>query len=177
MARARFELIGDGPERAHLGALAAELGVADRVTFHGHVPRETCLGLIGGADVLVHPSLHDSGGYATLEGMAAGRPVVCLALGGPGLQVDAEVGEAVPAETPEQVVADLSAAFARLAADPELRAAMGARGRARVAERYRWSALVDDILGHYRALAPAGTPLAEAALPAPRPAPPEAATA
>ncbi|MEL6615872.1 MAG: glycosyltransferase family 4 protein, partial [Bacteroidota bacterium] len=169
MPMAWLDVIGDGPEREHLEALVRSLGIADRVVFHGHVPRDRCLGLIGEADVMVHPSLHDSGGYATLEAMAAGRPVVCLALGGPGLQVDAEVGVAVEAHSPEQVVDDLAHAFSRLAADPGLRRAMGARGRARVADRYRWSALVDDILGHYRALAAPGTPLASADAPTPTP--------
>lgn len=177
MPSAWLDVIGDGPEREHLEALATTLGIADRVVFHGHVPRDRCLGLIGEADVMVHPSLHDSGGYATLEAMAAGRPVVCLALGGPGLQVDSEVGVAVEAHSPDQVVDDLAAAFARLASDPELRRAMGARGRARVAERYRWSALVSDILGHYRALTQPGTPLAVAATPDATDSAPEAAPA
>ena len=159
-ASGRLEVVGDGPERAHLEALAGRLGIADRVTFHGHVPRNVALGLLGEADVMVHPSLHDSGGYATLEAMAAGRPVVCLDLGGPGRQVDAEVGVAVQAVTPEQAVRDIAAAFRRLAADPALRTEMGARGRARVSDEYRWSALVDDVLAHYREIAPPGTPLA-----------------
>src|SRR2546430_4418443 len=39
-----------------------------------------------------HPSLHDSGGWVCLEAMAAGRPVICLDLGGPGYQVTEESG-------------------------------------------------------------------------------------
>ena len=50
--------------------------------------------------MLIHPSLHDSGGWVCLEAMAAGRPVICLDLGGPGLQVTEKTGIKVKASTP-----------------------------------------------------------------------------
>ena len=75
--------------------------------------------------VLVHPSLHDSGGVVCVEALAAGRPVVCLDLGGPACLVTEEAGIRVRADAPAQSIQDLSAALARLAADPGLRARMG----------------------------------------------------
>jgi glycosyltransferase involved in cell wall biosynthesis len=149
LADAEFWIAGDGPERAYLAALAESLGVADRVALLGDLPRAECLDRMAACDVLVHPSFHDSGGYATLEGMAAGRPVVCLALGGPALQVTPEVGIAVEAHTPEQVEADLARAFVRLAEDDGLRARMGAAGRGRVAEVYTWDRIVEEVLALY----------------------------
>ncbi len=146
---AEYWVLGDGPERERLAALAAALGVAGRVTLWGSRPRDECFRRLGESHVLVHPSLHDSGGYATLEGMAAGRPVVCLDLGGPALQVTPETGVVVAARTPDQAEADLAGALACLAADPELRARMGRAGRARVEARYPLSALVDHTLDRY----------------------------
>ena len=146
---AEFWVLGDGPERERLAALADALGVADRVTLWGSLPRDECFRLLGRSHVLVHPSFHDSGGYATLEGMAAGRPVVCLDLGGPALQVTPQTGVVVPARAPEQAEADLADALVRLAADPDLRLRMGRAGRARVARRYPLSALVDYTLAGY----------------------------
>ena len=155
LATATFSILGQGPEHDALAARAEALGLADRVRLLGHLPRATCLAVYGETDVFVHPSLHDSGGYATLEAMAARRPVVCLDLGGPGLQVTPETGVAVEAVTPEQAVEDLARAFRRLAADASLRRAMGAAGRRRVEEGFTWDVLIADTLAVYDELLPA----------------------
>lgn len=70
----RLVLVGDGPERAPLAALAARLGLADRVVFAGHRDRvEACLAC---ADFAILPSLAEGLSNALLEYMAAGLPVV-----------------------------------------------------------------------------------------------------
>jgi glycosyltransferase involved in cell wall biosynthesis len=133
-----YWLIGDGPERGRLEMLARRLGISKRVTFWGRLSRAEALAKLVECDVLAHPSLHDSGGWTCLEAMAAARPVVCLDLGGPGVQVTAESGIKVPAQTPEQAIRDLGLAFQILEANPELRARLGLAGRARVARDFRW---------------------------------------
>ena len=133
-----YWIIGDGPERAELQRLAHDLGVADKVHFLGAMPRVQVLERLSECDVLVHPSLHDSGGWVCLEAMAAGRPVICLDLGGPALQVTEETGFKIPAITPEQVVNDLAEAMLRLACDPELRNRIGEAARKRVNEYFDW---------------------------------------
>jgi glycosyltransferase involved in cell wall biosynthesis len=70
--------------------------------------------------------------------MAAGRPVVCLDLGGPATQVTEETGIKVPALDPNQAVSGLAEAMTRLACDPELRDRMGQAGQKRVKEIYDW---------------------------------------
>jgi glycosyltransferase involved in cell wall biosynthesis len=135
---AEYWLLGDGPERERLQSLAEELGVASQVKFWGNLPREKSLGKLGECHVLVHPSLHDSGGWTCLEAMAAGRPVVCLALGGPATQVTEETGIKVPAPDPNQAVSGLAEAMTRLARDSELRDRMGQAGQKRVKEIYDW---------------------------------------
>jgi glycosyltransferase involved in cell wall biosynthesis len=131
-------VIGDGPERKRLMGVAGELGVTRSVTFWGAIPRWQVLEKLRECDVLVHPSLHDSGGWVCVEAMAAGRPVVCLDLGGPGLQVTQDTGIKVPAVSPEQAVRGLAEAFYKLASDPQLRARLGLAGRKRVAEQFDW---------------------------------------
>ena len=166
LADARYWIFGDGPEGADLKRLARTLGIADRVRFWGRVPRDECLELLGRTHVVVHPSSHDSGGYATLEGMAAGRPVLCLDLGGPARQVDEAVGLAVPAHTPCQIVRDMAAAMVRLATEPDHLAATGAQARRRVTEHYLWPLLIADVLEHYAEAL--GDPVARADDPAAR---------
>jgi len=133
-----FWLIGDGPEHRHLKRLVHRYRISEKVRFWGDLPRQEVLRKLAECDVLVHPSLHDSGGWVCLEAMAAGRPVICLDLGGPAMQVTEETGFKVPAISSKQVVDDLREAMRRLAQDPALRAGMGDAGRKRVAEYFDW---------------------------------------
>jgi glycosyltransferase involved in cell wall biosynthesis len=134
----QYWLIGAGPERKRLERLARELGIHQSVTFWGEIPRSDVLEKLGECHVLVHPSLHDSGGWVCLEASAAGRPIVCLDLGGPACLVTNETGIKVRATAPEQVIDDLAAAFARLAAEPKLRARLGKAGQQHVKEHFDW---------------------------------------
>jgi len=133
-----YWIIGEGPEEKRLRAVAQELGITGSVTFWGLLPRAQTLQKLVECDVLLHPSLHDSGGWVCLEAMAAGRPVVCLDLGGPALQVTEETGIKVPAISPEQVVPDLAAALYKLASDPELHARLSLGAQKRVEEHFNW---------------------------------------
>lgn len=149
-----FELTiaGDGPSRAALTDQVAALGLAGRVTFLGWVDRADVAGLLRDCDVLVLPSLEEAGGAVLLEAMAAGRPVVAADWGGPGDLVDDECGIRVEPSGRAAYVAGLAAALRRLAADPDLRARMGAAGRARVERDYRWASIVERIAAIYAEL-------------------------
>ncbi len=138
MSEAEMWLVGDGPERSRLEARSRQLGLGPRVRFLGRLSREEALRKLLECDVLMHPSLHDSGGWVCLEAMAAGKPVICLDLGGPGLQVTDETGVRVVAQSPGQVVGDLAAAMRRLGASADLRKEMGRNGRERVRGHFRW---------------------------------------
>ncbi|MFM2061626.1 MAG: hypothetical protein RLZZ507_1296 [Cyanobacteriota bacterium] len=133
-----YWIVGDGPEWHHLQTLASDLGIAQKVQFWGKLPREKALDLLRDCHVLVHPSLHDSGGWVCMEAMAAGRPVICLDLGGPAVQVTEETGFKIAADEPYQAVRDLAAAMIHLVKDPELKVSMGQAGRKLVSENYSW---------------------------------------
>jgi glycosyltransferase involved in cell wall biosynthesis len=106
----RLLVVGDGPERARLEALARTLNVADRVEFRGNVARLEVLRVFQDqADVLLFPSLHDEAGMVVAEAMAVGLPVVCLAVGGPPVMAGGGVTPGDPAGT----VAALAAATQR----------------------------------------------------------------
>ncbi|NJL20675.1 MAG: glycosyltransferase, partial [Leptolyngbyaceae cyanobacterium SM1_3_5] len=151
---AEYWVVGDGPERDRLERLAADLGIADRVKFWGRVDRDEGLTKLGESHVLVHPSLHDSGGWVCLEAMAAGRPIVCLALGGPNVQVTPETGFKIPADHPDQAVQELAQAMSRLAQNRDLLKQMGRAGQQLVQTRYRWEAKVRSQVEQYDPLQP-----------------------
>ncbi|MBW4560968.1 MAG: glycosyltransferase family 4 protein [Mojavia pulchra JT2-VF2] len=141
LPEAEYWIIGDGPEREQLQTLAQNLGIAQQVKFWGTLSREKTLENLGHSHVLVHPSLHDSGGWVCIEAMATGRPVICLDLGGPAQQVTKETGFKVPAINPDQAVVDLSKVMITLAKDPELRIRMGQAGQKLVNENYSWQVM------------------------------------
>ena len=127
--RLRLVVVGEGPEDADLKALAAELGIADRVQFTG--VRRDVAELLPAFDVSCLSSVHEGAPLIVLESMAAGVPVVATAVGAlADLVADGIEGRLVPSGDH----AALAAALAELIDDPQLRAAMGARARER-AER------------------------------------------
>ena len=147
--QSEYWIVGDGPERANLAELVRRLGVTERVRFCGSQPRAEALETLASCHVLVHPSLHDSGGWVCLEAMAAAKPVICLDLGGPAEQVTDATGVKVVADSPEQAVSDLAHAMTALGANPDLRHAMGEAGRRRVGDEYIWEKKGDRLDGLY----------------------------
>ncbi len=143
---AEYWLAGEGPELENLQRIAQDCGVADRVKFFGRLTREDTLERLGESHVLVHPSLHDSGGWVCVEAMASGRPVICLDLGGPAIQVTEQTGIKVAGEEPDQVIRDMAVAMQKLAHDSDLRVQMGTAGRQLVQENFSWK-VVGERLG------------------------------
>jgi glycosyltransferase involved in cell wall biosynthesis len=79
---ATLTIAGDGAERAALEALAAEVGVGDRVRFVGALPRADVLGLMAAADLVVLSSAWENFPHGLVEALAMGTPVVATRTGG-----------------------------------------------------------------------------------------------
>ncbi|MBD3393821.1 MAG: glycosyltransferase, partial [Chitinivibrionales bacterium] len=77
-------------------------------------------------------------GWVCAEAMAAGRPVVCLDLGGPSTIVTGNAGYKVPAHSHTEAVRTLADAMTLLARDPARRERLGQAARARVAQSFTW---------------------------------------
>ena len=136
---AEYWIVGDGSQAEKLQLLAQDLGIADRVKFCGPLSRQETLSTLADCHVLVHPSLHDSGGMVCMEAMAAGRPVICLDLGGPAIQVTEETGFKIDAQTPQQAVADMAESMIKLDRDRELVRNMGQVAQQQVSQNFSWS--------------------------------------
>jgi glycosyltransferase involved in cell wall biosynthesis len=140
-------LVGDGPDRPGLERLAHELGVGRRCLFVGY--QEEVGRFYKAMDVLLLPSANEGTPVSVIEALAAGRPAVATRVGGtPDVVRDGADGFLVELGD----VASLADRLAELGADPDLRASMGAEGRARVLARYAVPRLVDDMDRLYRSL-------------------------
>ncbi|HET7763742.1 MAG TPA: glycosyltransferase family 4 protein [Burkholderiales bacterium] len=107
-------VVGDGPEREALAALARESRVGDRVRFVGSVPQEELRNYYGAADALVLASSREGWANVLLESMACGTPVVASRAGGSPEVVSApEAGVLMAERTPEAVVEGVRRLFAR----------------------------------------------------------------
>lgn len=134
----QYWIVGDGPEKAKLAELSISLGLSGCVHFISTLPRRDYLARLRSADALIHPSLHEPGAFVIVEAMAMSKPVICLNLGEPALQVTDNTGIKIPATSPQQVISDLAAAMTRLARDPDLRIRLGIAARRRAREHFEW---------------------------------------
>lgn len=134
-------LFGEEDYERSLRRMAAELGVADRVSFTGF--RADVPAVLRAADIVVHSSVYpEPFGRVVVEGMLAGKPVVAANAGGVAeVASDGETALLVP---PGNVDA-LARAIARLVTDPNLRAQLGARGRAHARANFSRQAMVRGV--------------------------------
>jgi glycogen(starch) synthase len=144
----RLALVGEGPLDASLRAEAASLGIADRVTFRGHLSPDGVRGQLRRAACLVNPADYESGPLTLLEAMAAGTPVVSTATGLVGA-----MGPDPPLLVAAADAAALAGAIGAILADPDaaLRRARAARGL--VERRFGWDRAVDRLCALYDAAA------------------------
>jgi D-inositol-3-phosphate glycosyltransferase len=148
----------EDPEVRRLRALAAELGVEDRVVLRGQVSRADMPAVLRSADAVVCAPWYEPFGIVPLEAMACGVPVVAAAVG--GLQdtvVDGRTGLHVPPQDP----AAIAVAIAEILDDPAWARELGDNGYRRVRARYSWSRIAADTEKAYQAALAAGSAAAQ----------------
>lgn len=134
LPHARLTVAGSGPQAAMLRELAAELGVADAVSFPGILDRDAMAALYRETDLTLNPSLADNMPNSLLEAMACGVPLVSTDVGGvPYIVRPGETGLLVPPGQPEA----MAAAALRVLTEPGLWQRMADAGFDEV-QRYAW---------------------------------------
>lgn len=146
-ARARIvgsPLFGENVFEARLHELVKELGIRQQVDFRGF--RQDVFAEMRALHIVVHASvIPEPFGQVVLEAMAVGTPIIASTEGGPAeIITDGVDGILVPPGDP----VSLSRALLRLAADPDLRAALGAAARV-TAARYAPERTADGLLKVY----------------------------
>jgi glycosyltransferase involved in cell wall biosynthesis len=144
-----FVVAGTGSRERVLRMMAADLGIADRVEFLGHV--ESVAPLLAALDVVVVPSLSEASGLTAIEALALGVPVVASRVGGlPDVVVHEETGLLVAPGDSEGI----ARAVARLLGDPALVQTLAAAGARWVEERFTMERMIDGYLRLYGSLVP-----------------------
>ena len=150
--RIEYFIIGDGPLRRDMERLVEDLGLGSVVHLLGWKSRPEIVSALHETDVLLAPSMTsrsgDKEGTPTiiLEALACGVPVVSTFHAGiPEVVKDGVTGYLVP----ERDVQHLSTALERLANSPDLRVAMGERGRSTIKERHDIGKLNDRLVEVY----------------------------
>lgn len=129
----KLEIVGDGPDRDSLEALARTLGLEDHIRFLGYLSPPEVEARMREAGVFVMSSLAEGVPVVLMEALASGLPVVAPAIGGIGELVEHGVsGFLTPASDVECLVERIE----ELLASPDLRLRMGKAGRARVEREF-----------------------------------------
>lgn len=134
----RFDVVGDGPERPSLEALARDLGIENDVVFHGPLAQSDVRQVLMSADVFLQHSIRRSGwvegfGVSVTEAAASGLPVVVSDCGGLTDQVLDHVNGIV---VPEGDVSATARALVELLTDADKRRTYGAAGRRQASEKF-----------------------------------------
>jgi glycosyltransferase involved in cell wall biosynthesis len=143
----RYEIVGDGPERAALEALAQRLGVHERVEFAGQLPPEEAVAQARGCTLFVMPSTEEAFGVAYVEAMAGGVPAIGCR-GEPGPEEIAAAGDGLVLVPPGDIER-LTQRIDELLSDPHRLREAGQRARTTVAASFTWERCAEQTLAAY----------------------------
>jgi glycosyltransferase involved in cell wall biosynthesis len=146
----RLVIVGEGPDEMALRALARECGVADQVEFTGGLGPVGVRERMWQANAFVLPSAFETFGVVFVEALATGLPVISTRSGGPEDFIDPDLGVLIDQDD-EAALTDamVSVASREFQAD---------RLRDRVAGRFSFEALAQDLLAVYTRLVGATPP-------------------
>ena len=136
------DIVGEGPRKETLEKTATDLGVRDRITFHGNVGPGELVERYRQCYVFCHLSMADGWNQPALEAMASGKPVVTIDAPHNSVVTDGETGFKIPFDAPDELAGKLD----QLLTDRELAATMGEAGRKHAETTYSW----DRIAREYR---------------------------
>jgi teichuronic acid biosynthesis glycosyltransferase TuaC len=147
----RYVIVGDGPEREPLTALAASLDLADRVELRGQLPPAQARASAQAASLFVMPSVDEAFGVAYVEAMAGGVPALGCA-GEDGPEEIAASGEGIALVPPRDVPA-LAARIDALLSAPATLEELGRQARATVEAEFTWARCGERTVAAYHSVA------------------------
>ncbi len=152
----RYVIVGDGPERERLHALAHSLVVEDLIEFRGRLDPHRALAAAWGSSLFVLPSVDEAFGVAYVEAMAGGVPAIgCRGEDGPE-EIAAAGGGIVL--VPPRDPASLAAEIESLLRDPGRLEKLGREARETVTREFTWERCGRDTVAAYREALELATP-------------------
>ena len=144
----KCHIIGDGPEKERLEALAARRGLAGNVRFFGFMDYDAVISLIKSSKVMVLPSSREGFGMVVIEAFACRVPAVTVKdeKNAASLLVNEETGFVVKLDARE-----IGDAIRTLIMDANLRKKMG-RSAEHTAEQYDWDQIAELLVHIYKEL-------------------------
>jgi glycosyltransferase involved in cell wall biosynthesis len=143
----RYAIVGEGPERTALEVLAARLGVAERVDFHGQLAPAKAIEQARRCTLFVMPSTEEAFGVAYIEAMAGGVPAIGCR-GEPGPEEIAAAGDGLVLVPPGDIER-LTQRIDELLSDPHRLREARQRARATVAANFTWERCGRQTLAAY----------------------------
>ena len=143
----RYAIVGEGPERIALEGLAARLGIAERVDFHGQLPPAEALEQARRCTLFVMPSTEEAFGVAYIEAMAGGLPAIGCR-GEPGPEEIAAAGDGFMLVPPGDIER-LTQRIDELLSDTHRLREASQRARATVAAHFTWERCGEQTLAAY----------------------------
>jgi teichuronic acid biosynthesis glycosyltransferase TuaC len=143
----RYSIVGEGPERVALEALAARLGISERVDFHGQLAPAEALEQARRCTLFAMPSTEEAFGVAYIEAMAGGLPAIGCR-GEPGPEEIAAAGDGFVLVPPGDIER-LSQRIDELLSDPHRLLEASQRARATVAANFTWERCGEQTLAAY----------------------------
>ncbi len=143
----RYQIVGEGPERAALERLAARLGVADRVELAGQLDPDRAIERARACTLFVMPSTEEAFGVAYIEAMAGGVPAIGCR-GEPGPEEIAAAGGGMVLVPPGDIER-LTQRIDELLSDPHELNEVSHRARVTVAENFTWERCGEQTLAAY----------------------------
>jgi glycosyltransferase involved in cell wall biosynthesis len=143
----RYVIVGEGPERVALEGLAARLGVAERVEFHGQLPPAQAIEQARRCTLFVMPSTEEAFGVAYIEAMAGGLPAIGCR-GEPGPEEIAAAGDGFMLVPPGDIER-LTQRIDELLSDSHRLREASQRARDTVAAHFTWERCGEQTLAAY----------------------------
>ena len=129
-----------------------------RITWLGSVSGEKKRQAFEDADIFVFPTYYPPEGHpwVLIEAMAAGKPVICLDTGGPGMHVTDDWGFKISPSSPKHAVQELASCLERMYLDRDLRDRLGRAAHERAENYYHWDKLGEQLMEIYKNALAAG---------------------
>ena len=144
-----LESAGDGEDLEQCRREATELGVADRITFHGQISRAAVEKLYSQADLFVFPSFREPAGQVLYEAMRWGLPVIGAARGGPDAILDDSFAIKIAVTDPTRFSRDIASAIRSLADNKTLRDQLGDGARKKLETNGLWRHKATQLMSLY----------------------------